>query len=150
MSCEKLGPLQSRKNARHKPNMPKIHQNVAIPRSWYRAQKALKAKKTLPNPPPQVGPRKSENRIKTEERQQWPPPKRTFSQFFYVYFVFSGPDPGWQILLCYFVFFSFSFRISWLEGVFELYTRTAQSQPKRQNIQLFVYFGILERKELGP
>ena len=114
---------------------------VAMPHSWYRAQKPLSpeiqkyAKKIRPNSPPQVRPRKYEEH--TEKTQKQPKTDR-FSYSFCMFSCF-GARPGVGSFAIFFVFFSY-FR-AW--GVFELYTRNAESQAKNQR------YGLVEPPNLN-
>ena len=73
--------------------------SVVIQRSWYRAQKPLKPGNTKNirkiTKSPTLG---RENTIKIQKKYEM-----AFSYFFCIFFVFSGPDPGWGIL--YFLYF---------------------------------------------
>ena len=94
-----------------------------IPRSWYRAQKPLKpgnTKKVTKSPTPGRAPK-----IRKKYRKKYENgPKMTVFVFFLYLFRIFGARPGVGDFVIFFVFFSY-FQAG---GVFELYTRNAESQ----------------------
>ena len=67
----------------------------------------LKNPEKLRNPPPRSGPENTKKNTEKKTKTAQSP----FSYFFGVFFIFSGPDPGWGLSLSFRIF-----RISGLEG----------------------------------
>ena len=106
-------------------------------------KKYEKYRKKIRNPPSRVGPRKYEKNTKnTKIAQKWP-----FSYFFCIFFVFSGPDPGWGISY-FFVCFSYFFRISGLEGFLSSIPGTRNRNTK-WTFRIFFIFFLLGEGEGG-
>ena len=91
-------------------------QKVAIPRSWYRAQKPLKPGNTnkkyerkLRNPPPRVGPRKYEKKRKIPKKYKNGPKITVFVFFLFFFFFFfrifgARPGVGDSVIFSYYLF----------------------------------------------
>ena len=115
-----------------------------IPRSWYRAQKPLKPgntkkiRKDYEIPTPGRAPKIRKKYRKNTKTVILGP----FSYFFSIFFVFSGPDPGWGFRKI-FVFFSYFFRISGLERFLGSIPGTRNHNTKEYCYKIFEQFSDL-------
>ena len=103
-----------------------LHRRFAIPRSWYIAQKPLEPGKITKSPTPGRAPKIRKKYLKTTKTAQ----KSPLLYFFGIFFVFSGPDPGWGITYFFRIFFVFPGLMNSIPGTRNHNRRWAESTKK--------------------